>query len=188
MRTTYTDEQLVARALAGDRSSFRLLTERYYPLALRWCASILRNRQDAEDAAQEVFIRAWHSLPQYQARGSFAGWLRRLSINLSLNRLDAQQRTTGRNTHLSAAELLPDTEDGPLQLLMQREERKRLAHALDQLPVQHRIALSLRLLDELSYDEIAEQMSVPVNSVRSWLHRGRAQIKQILECEELNSK
>jgi RNA polymerase sigma-70 factor (ECF subfamily) len=154
-----TDEKLVARTLAGDRNAFRVLVERHYTAVYRLCRSILRHPEDAEDATQEVFLRVHTALAQFQNRGAFGAWLRRLTVNHCLNR--TQSATAKVNARSHSLELI-------------RME-------LNQLPASQRAALSLRLLDGLSYEEIAELMGVPVNSVRSWLHRGRARLREALQ-------
>jgi len=184
-----TDEKLVARTLAGDRSAFRTLVERHYTAVYRLCRSILRHPEDAEDATQEVFVRVYEALGQFAGRGAFGAWLRRLTVNHCLNRTQsAQNRASSRAYSLDLlAETLPASQEcDPEERLLRTEERAQIKKELDELPPSQRAALGLRLLEGLSYEEIAELMGVPVNSVRSWLHRGRARLrealKEVVEC------
>jgi RNA polymerase sigma-70 factor (ECF subfamily) len=179
-----TDEKLVARTLAGDRNAFRALVERHYNAVFRLCRSILRHPEDAEDATQEVFVRVYEALGQFAGRGAFGAWLRRLTVNHCLNR--AQRASAQAATRSYSLDLLADTlrapdEDEPEERFWRSEERARIQMELEFLPAPQRAALGLRLLEGLSYEEIADMMGVPVNSVRSWLHRGRARLREALE-------
>ena len=179
-----TDEKLVARTLAGDRNAFRLLVERHYSAVYRLCRSILRHSEDAEDATQEVFVRTYEALGQFAGRGSFGAWLRRLTVNHCLNRTQmAATKAAARSYSLDLlAETLPASrETDPEEMFFRAENRARIQAELDYLPESQRAALGMRLLDGLSYEEIANIMGVPVNSVRSWLHRGRARLREALE-------
>lgn len=179
-----TDEKLVARTLAGDRNAFRMLVERHYNTVNRLCRSILRSQEDAEDATQEVFLRVYEALGQFAGRGAFGAWLRRLTVNHCLNRRQsAAARASAQSYSLDLlAETLPASdENDPEETLLRQEERARIQSELEELPPSQRAALGLRLLEGLSYEEIAEILGVPVNSVRSWLHRGRARLREALQ-------
>ena len=179
-----TDEKLVARALAGDRNAFRTLVERHYRVVFRQCRGVLRRPEDAEDATQEVFLRAYNALGQYSGRGAFGGWLRRLTVNHCLNRAQsAEARQSARSCSLDVLpEAFASTLEGePEAHTLRTERQEQIEAALQQLPAQQRTALALRLLEGLSYDEIAEEMGVPVNSVRSWIHRGREKLRDTLK-------
>ena len=179
-----TDEKLVARTLAGDRNAFRVLVERHYAAVFRLCRSILRQPEDAEDATQEVFVRVHQNLSQFAGRGAFGAWLRRLTVNHCLNRAQtAAAKVASRSCSLDLlAETLPAAVDSdPEGILLRAENRARIKRELDQLPPSQRAALGLRLIEGLSYEEIADLMGVPVNSVRSWLHRGRARLREAVE-------
>jgi RNA polymerase sigma-70 factor (ECF subfamily) len=187
MTQLITDEILAARVLAGDRGAFRVLTERHYSAVYRLSRSILKSSEDAEDAAQEVFVKAFQSLSQYSGRGAFAGWLRRLTVNHCLNRREsAAAKCAARSSSLElmAETLSAGVEADPVRTLLRREARHRIAAEMNELPSQQRAAMALRVLEDLSYEDIADVMGVPVNSVRSWLHRGRARLRCALETEE----
>lgn len=178
------DEKLVARTLAGDRNAFRALAERHYTTVYRLCRSILHHSEDAEDATQEVFVRVYEALAQYAGRGAFGAWLRRLTVNHCLNRMQTAANRAAKHAYsldLLAETLPASSEDDPEERILRAEERARVQNALEYLPPQQRAALALRLLDGLSYEEIADLMGVPVNSVRSWLHRGRTRLREALQ-------
>lgn len=179
-----TDEKLVARTLAGDRNAFRALVERHYNAVYRLCRSIVRQPEDAEDATQEVFMRVHEALGQYAGRGAFGAWLRRLTVNHCLNRIQkasVQAASRAYSLDLLAETLPASAECDPEEQILRAEERTQIQRELEELPPQQRAALGLRLLEGLSYEEIADLMGVPVNSVRSWLHRGRARLREALQ-------
>jgi RNA polymerase sigma-70 factor (ECF subfamily) len=185
-----TDEKLAARVLAGDRGAFRILTERHYNSVYRLSRSILKGSEDAEDATQEIFVRAYQALGQFSNRGAFGAWLRRMTVNHCLNRIQsAAARSSARSYSLDLmTETLPaSSESDPEELLLRSEELARIRVELNELPKAQRAALALRLLEGLSYEEIAAVMGVPVNSVRSWLHRGRAKLRGALELDEVGA-
>ena len=184
MSGNYTDEQLAARTLAGDRGAFRALVDRNYTTVYRLCRSVLHHSEDAEDATQEVFLRAYHSLGQFHGRGSFHGWLRRLTVNYCLNRLqtvDARRARSEYSLDSLGESISGSREDDPEDRIIRREESSRIQEELNNLPPKQRAAMGLRLLEGMSYEEIASTLGVPVNSVRSWLHRGRERMKEVLE-------
>lgn len=179
-----TDEKLVARTLAGERQAYRLLMERYYRTVFRLCRSILRHSEDAEDATQEVLVRAFQSLGQFAGRGAYGAWLRRLTVNHCLNRtqtVSARLSSRSYSLDLLADTLTASRDSDPEERLLRSEERNRIQCELEQLPDSQRAALALRLIEGLTYEEIADLMGVPVNSVRSWLHRGRNRLREALQ-------
>lgn len=184
MQLILTDEKLVARTLTGDRSAFKALVERHYSAVYRLCRSILRHPEDAEDATQEVFVRVYEALGQFAGRGAFGAWLRRLTVNHCLNRVQSAAAQTAARSY--SLDLLADTlpasnESDPEVRFWRAQEQARIQTELEYLPPSQRAALGLRLLEGLSYEEIADLMGVPVNSVRSWLHRGRARLREALD-------
>lgn len=183
MHNTWSDEKLVERVLGGDRIAYKALIERHYSNVLRLSIAILSQKQDAEDAVQEIFLRAFSALGQFSGTGPFAAWLRRLTVNHCLNRKESGQRLAQHVTTLDPVNwsLLPAVTDDPEELLLKSERESEFKQKLDALPLKQRTALALRLIEELSYEEIAEQMDEPINSVRSWIHRGRLRLSEELE-------
>ncbi|MCS6776323.1 MAG: RNA polymerase sigma factor [Chthonomonadaceae bacterium] len=178
-----TDEQLVTRVLSGDRDAFRTLVERHYDAVYRLCYRVLCHRQDAEDATQEAFVRACNALPQYTGHGAFLAWLYRLTVNLCLNwRQSAASRAAARSCSLDMfEESMVISRDTPEETLLRADRVQQIHQALESLPAQQRTALALRIMEEMSYEEIAQTMGVPVNSVKSWVHRARIHLRDVLE-------
>ena len=172
---TRTDQEAVARCLAGDAEAFSTLVERYggrvYNIALR----ITNDADAAADCAQEAFIRAYRALHQYDPALPFGPWLFRIATNASLNHV---QRW---HAHESPVEELPESpepdEAGPESSALRREELDEVLAAMADLPPHYRAALALRHLQQLSYQEVADSLGIPLGTVKTHLHRARAALK-----------
>ncbi len=146
-----------------------------FNLALR----ITRDRDAANDCAQEAFIRAYRALGQYDSAKPLAPWLFRIATNASLNHV---QRW---HAHEQPVEELPDRaepeETNPEAISVRREELAEVIAAIDALPPRYRAALTLRHLHELSYQEVADALGLPIGTVKTHLHRARSAL--LLELE-----
>ena len=176
---------LVRRAAAGEEDAFEQLVVRYqkniYNLTLRMSG----NPEDAYDLAQEAFLRAWRSLSSFQFEASFSTWLYRLATNLCIDFLRRQRR--GKTIPLQfeeddeAQELpLPDPKPGPEEQAILTEDRQAMTDALSALEPAYRMALTMRVIDGLSYQEIAAALEVREGTVKSRIARAREKMRQIL--------
>ena len=177
------EKALVQRAVDGDSAAFEALVERYqqqvFNLALRMVAS----RADAEDLAQEAFIRTWRALPSFHQSAQFSTWLYRLTSNICIDFLRAQKRKK-----TISLTMLQDDEDkqwdlpdgGPLpeQRMIDREEREALGRAFQSLDPDYRQVLTLRIVNGCSYQEIGEILNLPEGTVKSRLSRARDQLRK----------
>lgn len=180
------EKAIIEQVLAGDNDAFGLLVEAYqdrvYNLALRMCG----NADDAFDLAQEAFFRAWRGLSGFQFESAFSTWLFRLSSNVCLDWLRAKRRrptvslTTVDDEDEEVQMELPDPGKSPEELLLASEDRKALARAMNELPVEYRQILTLRAIDDLSYTEIAEILKLREGTVKSRLSRARAALRNKL--------
>ena len=178
------DEQtLVQRAAEGDSAAFETLVERYqqqvYNLALRMVSS----HADAQDLAQEAFIRAWRALPSFHRTAQFSTWLYRLTSNICIDFLRAQKRRKVVSlTMLQDDEdkqwELPDGDPLPEQRMIDREEREALSRAFQALDPDYRQVLTLRIVNGCSYQEIGEILNLPEGTVKSRLSRARDQLRK----------
>src|SRR6267142_438074 len=172
---TRTDQEAVQRCLAGDAEAFSTLVERYggrvYNIALR----ITNDPDAAADCAQEAFIRAYRALHQYDPALPFGPWLYRITTNASLNYV---QRW---HAHQTPVEELPENpeeiEQGPEATAVRREEVAEVVAAMEELPPAYRAALTLRHMQQLSYQEVADALGIPLGTVKTHLHRARAALK-----------
>lgn len=187
------DRRLVDRAKAGDVRAFEALVRRYerwvFTLALR----MVGDRGDAEDIAQEVFLKAYRGLQGFRGGSRFSTWLYAIASHHCLNHLagrDSRARRverTGNPTDRqgrvlpSALDRVADASPGPDAFLERHELRRMIQNELVQLTEQHRIVLILRDIQGMSYEDIAETLGVELGTVRSRLHRARMELKARLE-------
>jgi RNA polymerase sigma-70 factor, ECF subfamily len=174
------DEALVRRAQRGDMEAFAGLVAEHqrfvYNLALR----ALGDPAEAEDVSQEAFVRAWRALPNFRGQAQFRTWLYRIVINLCYNRLPRLRRDL---TVLGdeAAEAVPDEVLADPAGRVEDEERRAFLHRqIEVLPESYRLLVTLRFQQELSYDEIASALSLPLGTVKTGLSRARARLRAAL--------
>lgn len=167
------DGALVVRCLTGDRDAFADLVHRHQTSVYRVCYRILGNHEDAEDAAQEALVRAYTKLESFEGRSSFKTWMLRLAVNVSLNERSKRKGPPPGEIHYSP---LPTPEDE----LIRSENVDHLHKTLQLLPPNHRAAVVLRDLEELTYLEVAEALGVPEGTAKGWAHRGRMKLKELM--------
>ncbi|MFQ5599961.1 MAG: RNA polymerase sigma factor [Candidatus Krumholzibacteriia bacterium] len=174
---------LVRAARARHPGAFRQLVEMYmrsiYGIAYR----LMGNHDDADDVAQETFVRAYEALERYDERYTMYTWLRTIATRVALNEIDKRRRrqTAGGERFEVAAQTVQETAANPEESFEGEETRRRLEKALATLPEEFRVTLTLRTYDELSYAEIAAALGVPVGTVMSRIHRARRMLRDALE-------
>jgi RNA polymerase sigma-70 factor (ECF subfamily) len=181
------DVKLVELVQRGDRAAFNLLVLKYQHKVMKLVTRYVRDQTEAEDIAQEAFIKAYRALPTFRGDSAFYTWLYRIAINTAKNSLvSKRRRLVDYNLDLQDPEdyasqvLLKDTET-PEGLLLTDEIRQTVQEAMESLPDDLREAITLRELEGLSYEEIAEVMSCPVGTVRSRIFRAREAIDKKLQ-------
>jgi RNA polymerase sigma-70 factor (ECF subfamily) len=167
------DSLLVARCLAGDSASFRPLVERYQRVLFSVALRMLGDREDAADAAQTAFLKAFEKLASYDPRHKFFSWLYRILVNECLNVKRARRETVELDDGVAAT-------GGPLEELEIAERRARVQAAIVKLPSEQREVIVLRHFADLSYAEIAEALELPEKTVKSRLYDARQQLGQWL--------
>lgn len=171
------DDLLVSECLRGDEEAFRLLVERYRPRLHALAHGILQDADQAADAVQDAFLKAYESLAEYRQRGGFSAWIRRILVNHCLSLLRQ------RHNYLSLEDLEGDLiarERGPEEQVVSDNEVDAIRRAMARLPAHYRTALVLRTIEDLSYREIAQLLAVPESTVETWIHRGRSRLRTIL--------
>ncbi len=148
---------------------------RVYRLAYR----LTGNRHDAEDLTQEVFVRVFRSLSSYTP-GTFEGWLHRITTNLFLDQVRRRQRIRFEPLVDTAADRLPSREPSPAQQVDDRLFDDDVQRALAALSPEFRAAVVLADIEGMSYEEVAATLGIKIGTVRSRLHRGRTQLRQVL--------
>ena len=163
---------LLLRARAGEREAVQILVARHRERVTNLAFTLLRDRAEAEDAAQEIFLRAFGKLPHFRGESEFSTWLYRLALNFCLERRRIQAR---RDELLACRDEVPTSGENVARRVEMREQ---LHCALDALSEPLRLALILREWQGLSYEEIAEVLRLPVGTVRSRLHQARQKFQQ----------
>ncbi|MEO8430056.1 MAG: RNA polymerase sigma factor [Acidobacteriota bacterium] len=176
------DERLVALAQQGDEAAFSEFVLRHTPTVHRWMARAV-GEQDADDMTQEVLIKAYRGLARFRLDAPPRAWLASIAHNAVKNRYRARSRFrrifSGSPDDDSSPEAA-ETSAGPEERVHASEARSFVAEALKRLPVEFRMPVVLRDLEEWSYEEIAVSLDLPVGTVKSRIARGRGQLKAIL--------
>ena len=174
------EEDLIREVLAGDRDAYAGVVRSYQVKVLGLCTSLLGNATQAEDAAQEIFIKAYQSLQSFRGDSSFSTWLYRITINHCLNQQAKKKRQRWFSLDFisdSEIEQNPapthDANNRPDTVLEQKETELIIQNSINSLPKQQRIAIILSRYEGLTYQEIAEVMHCSVASVESRLFRAK---------------
>jgi len=181
------DQQLVERVQRGDRRAFDLLVVRYQQRIVKLIMRYLHDPAEAQDVAQEAFIKAYRALPSFRGDSAFYTWLYRIAINTAKNYLVSLQRRPidydvdfqDPENYEANARLRDD--ETPEGMAMQEELRIAIERTIASLPEELRTAIMLREIDGLSYEEIAEAMDCPVGTVRSRIFRAREAIDKSID-------
>lgn len=168
------DSDLLACAQAGDRSAFSELARRHQAAVYRVCRRILGRQEDAEDATQDAFLRAYDKLGTFRGRSTFRTWLLRLAVNVSLNARERRKETSPMEG------VDPPSGDDLEGDALRAEAAAGVHRALRRLPPTHRAAVVLRDLEGLAYGEVGEVLEIPEGTARVWAHRGRERLKELL--------
>ena len=186
------DQQLVERVQRGDKRAFDLLVSKYQRRLIRLVSRLVKDPSEAEDVAQDAFIRAYRALPNFRGDSAFYTWLYRIGLNTAKNHLVSQGRRAPTAMEFSSedaeqrddGELLRDI-NTPESLMMSRQVGEAVNSAMDALGDDLKTAITLREIDGLSYEEIASAMNCPVGTVRSRIFRARdaiaARLKPLLD-------
>ncbi len=175
------DEVLITLVHQGEQGAFRVLLERYQERIRNLIYSIFHEQQVVDDLSQEVFIKAYEALPQFRFQSSFYTWLYRIAVNKSRDEL--RKRKVRRWFSLQTMLESGDKELGSKIVVEQHDNelQELLAAGLKTLPEKYRIAIILKDVDGLSYEEIAEVMECEIGTVKSRLSRARAMLRKVLE-------
>ena len=182
------DDILIRRAAAKDESAFEQLMLLHQKPVYNICYRMAGNADDALDLSQEVFLKLWRTLEQYQFDAAFSTWLFRLTQNVCIDFLRQKKRrqetslTENYDDSDEGAELsLPDCAPLPEQQAITNETKIELARAMGQLAPDHREILQLRVVEDLPYEQIADILGVRVGTVKSRLARARLSLRKILK-------
>jgi len=177
------DQQLVERAQRGDKQAFELLVSKYQRKLARLLSRFIRDATEVEDVTQEAFIKAYRALPTFRGDSAFYTWLYRIGINTAKNYLVAMGRRAPTTTEIDSEEA-EGFDDGdqlrdlntPENEMMSRQVAETVNQTLETLPEDLRSAITLREIEGLSYEDIANIMNCPIGTVRSRIFRAREAI------------
>ncbi|TPW16902.1 MAG: RNA polymerase sigma-70 factor ECF subfamily [Halothiobacillaceae bacterium] len=181
------DQQLVERVKRGEKKAFDILVLKYQHKVIKLISRYIHDPSETLDVTQEAFIKAYRALPNFRGDSAFYTWLYRIAINTAKNYLVAQRRRPPSvDVEMLDAEQYEGENDlkdhdTPEAILLKDEVEKTVLQAMDDLPDDLRTAITLRELDGLSYEEIAEAMACPVGTVRSRIFRAREAINNRLD-------
>ncbi len=177
------DRQLVERARAGDKHAFDLLVQKYHRRLMRLLSRMVRNQEEVEDIAQETFIKAYRALPQFRGDAAFYTWLYRIGVNTARNFLSSRGRALPTISDQAVNDddepderLVAQDISTPESMLLSKQVAIAVNEAIDALPEELRTAITLREMEGMSYEEIAEMMACPIGTVRSRIFRAREAI------------
>lgn len=188
--TKATDEELIDRCRRGEPQAYRELVERYQRRAVGIALGMLRNREDALDAAQEAFVKVYRNLEGFKGDSSFYTWLYRIVVNVCIDHIRKHRKakaveyddTFRRRDEIQDVPLTGNTRPmHPAFGVENKELEKALNEALAQLSENHRTILVLREVEGLSYEEIAEVMECHLGTVMSRLHHARKNMQKALK-------
>ena len=173
------EEVLVIQAQQGNRGAYGELVGRYYEGVIRVVYRLCGDAQIAQDAAQEAFLRAWIKLPGFQPRAPFRNWVYRIAVNTALDVL--RQKPAEQFENSEEVRILADKSLGPEAAYIEKERADYVQAAIKALPEAARAVLVLREYGELSYDEIASVLEIPVGTVMSRLNYARTRLRTMLQ-------
>lgn len=171
------DIELVEDVKAGNRRAFSELVQRHQRGLLRLCLRFLREPSAAEDAVQESFIKAYEKIHTFAGRSSFKSWLFQIAVNTAKNRL----RGNGQQMHVNIEDVHLGVDPGAESGMVQTDLREAIRDEVDKLPERQRIALTLRIFEDLSFKEIAQIMSCPYDTAKANYRHGLMRLKERLE-------
>ncbi len=181
------DDKLVAAAIKGDQSAFSLIMEKYQKPLYFHLIKMVKDKEHVEDLVQEAFMKAFDNLSSYSTNYAFSTWLYRITTNHAIDYLRKKKLQT-----LSIHEPVK-TRDGEMNLQLEDEkasadnrvmkkERSQIIHeAIDHLPEKYRVVIKLRHFEELSYDEISEQLDLSLGTVKAHIFRAREMLYKELK-------
>lgn len=184
MGTRETDQQLVERAQKGDNRAFDLLVRKYQHKIIGLISRYVHDHSEVQDVAQEAFIKAYRALGNFRSESAFYTWMYRIAINTAKNHLVSRsRRPPGNDMDISDAEIVDQSgrlsdSESPEASIARDQLEAAVYEAIENLPDDLRTAITLRELDGLAYEDIAQVMQCPVGTVRSRIFRAREAVDE----------
>lgn len=178
------DEELARQTLRGEPGAFNVLIERYTPKLYRVIRGMCSDRAEAEAITQEAFLRAWEKLYRFDSNQPFWPWLVQIAVNAARDALKKSRPLDFADLPDDPAQTFIADDPGPEAIIEQADLLAKLTAAVEQLPLPYRVAITLRYQAEMSYDEMAAALKLPVNTVRTHLRRAKQQLRALIEAED----
>ena len=186
----FVEARLAKLARNGDRNAFAELVELYKDKIFHLAYRMLNNKQEAEDAVQETFLRVYTNLHRYDENQKFSTWIFRIGTNLCIDKLRRRKQTYSLDAEMTDGEgndyyaMLPSDEDTPEKQLIVSETQAQIHRAIETLPEKYKSVVILRYLHDMSLQEISDVLDMPVTTIKTRVHRGREYLRKKLEQEE----
>lgn len=186
-QTEQDDVQLVQASQQGDQEAFAVLVQRHQRHIFNLSWRMLQDDEDAGEITQEIFLAAWQGLPAFRGEARFSTWLHRIAYRCCLQQLERRKRERSLHSAIQAEQLLEGVhqEKQVEDILEQRDQQAIVREQLELLPARYRIVLILRHFQEMTYEEIADILSLPVGTVKTHLFRARNLLKERLLAQHL---
>lgn len=187
--SSLSDEEIVERIKAGKVELFEVIVSRYQRKLINYIYRMINNLEPAMELCQEVFIKVYSSLDKYNPEYKFTTWVHRIASNATIDWMRKKKLETysidddGKGEGLSLGDQLSTDDLDPLTNLEMRQLQSRIEEAIDELPFIYKQLIILRHINELSYDEIAEAVDLPLGTVKNRIFRGREMLKAKLAGE-----
>jgi len=180
------EENLIKKVKKGDRNAFAELVDLYKDKVYKVSYRMLGNRQEAEDVAQETFLRVYANIDSYDPSYKFSTWIYRIASNLSIDQLRKRKQIYSLDKQVEGTEglewhdRLSDPGQGPEDQLLTGEIQGQVQEAINSLTPKYRSIMILRYLEDLSLNEISEVLKLPVSTIKTRIHRGRETLRKKL--------
>ncbi len=176
------DVQLVNASKGGDQEAFSLLVQRYQRRVFNLAYRMLQEYEEATEVTQDAFLAAWQGLPAFRGEARFSTWLYRIAYNCALKQLELRKRDYTLQLALQAEHMVAGDDDAQKIVHIEAlDNQKLIQEQLSQLPAKYRAVLVLRHLQDLTYEEMAEVLTMPVGTIKTHLFRARNLLKERLQ-------
>src|SRR5712692_4488433 len=177
------EEKLVVASKHGDQDAFAQLVQQHQRRVFNLVFRMLGQYEEANEVSQETFLAAWQGLPSFRGDACFSTWLYRIAYNCALKQLEQRKHDIALQVVVQAEQVVANTgREEPVDAALERHARQALVHEhLSELPAKYRIVLVLRHLQEMTYEEMAEILTMPIGTIKTHLFRARNLLKERLE-------
>ena len=189
--TTISDHDLVVLAQKGSEKAYRELLGRYQRPVFSLIYRMVRDREQAEDLAQETFVRVFNNIDRYDPAYKFSSWIFKIATNLTIDwirrkevptvSIDGSRYATSSDDIEATTITVESDDENPEELLESRELGSQIEAAIGKLRPEYRQAIVLRHIDDLPYEDIAQIMALPLGTVKTYIHRGRKELQEMLQ-------